>query len=75
MAKYYSNAISDNVKRAFEQKRRNGEWTGAVRLGYLNVQLDAEKRLRKDIEIDPERGYLIQKMFELYATDQYSLKL
>jgi site-specific DNA recombinase len=74
MASYYSNAISDNVKRAFEQKRRNGEWTGAVRLGYLNVQLDIEKRLRKDIEIDPERGYLVQKMFEIYATDQYSLE-
>jgi site-specific DNA recombinase len=74
LAKYYSDAIGDNVRRAFEQKRRNGEWTGAVRLGYLNVQLDIEKRLRKDIEIDPERGYLIQKMFELYATDQYSLE-
>lgn len=74
LAKYYSDAIGDNVKRAFEQKRRNGEWTGAVRLGYLNVQLDAEKRLRKDIIIDPERGHLIQKMFELYATGQYSLE-
>ncbi len=67
-------AIGDNVKRAFEQKRRNGEWTGAVRLGYLNVQLDVEKRLRKDIIIDPERGHLVQKMFELYATDQFSLE-
>ena len=74
MASYYSNAISDNVKRAFEQKRRNGEWTGQVRLGYLNVSLDQAKRLRKDIIIDPDKGHLIQKMFELYATDQYSLK-
>ncbi len=74
MASYYSNAISDNVKRAFEQKRRIGEWTGAVRLGYLNVSLDVEKRLRKDIIIDEERAYLIQKMFELYATEQYSLE-
>ena len=74
LAKYYSDAIGDNVKRAFEQKRRNGEWTGAVRLGYLNVQLDAEKRLRKDIILDPERGHLIQKMFELYATDEHSLE-
>ena len=74
LAKYYSDAISDNVKRRFEQKRRDGEWTGAVRLGYLNVSLDAEKRLRKDIIIDPERGYLIQKMFELYATGNYSLE-
>ncbi len=47
---------------------------GAVRLGYLNVSLDTEKRLRKDIIIDPERGHLVQKMFELYATDQYSLE-
>lgn len=74
LSKYYSDAISDNVKRVFEQKRRNGEWTGAVRLGYLNVQFDVEKRLRKDIILDPERGYLIQKMFELYATNQYSLE-
>jgi len=74
LAKYYSDAIGDNVKRAFEQKRRNGEWTGAVRLGYLNVDLDVEKRLRKDIIIDSERGYLMQKMFELYATGQHSLE-
>ena len=74
LAKYYSDAIGDNVKRAFEQKRRNGEWTGGVRLGYLNVHLDQEKRLRKDIIIDPERGHLVQKMFELYATGSYSLE-
>src|SRR3989344_5398638 len=74
LSKYYSDAIGDNVKRAFEQKRRNGQWTGPVRLGYLNVTLDAEKRLRKDIIIDPERGHLVQKMFELYGTDQYSLE-
>lgn len=74
LAKYYSDAIGDNVRRAFEQKRRNGEWTGGVRLGYLNIHLDEEKRLRKDIIIDPERGHLIQKMFELYATDQHSLE-
>lgn len=74
LAKYYSDAIGDNVKRAFEQKRRNGEWMGRVRLGYLNVPSDEEKRLRKDIIIDPKRGPLIQKMFELYATGNYSLE-
>ena len=74
LAKYYSDAIGDNVKRAFEQKLRNGEWTGTVRIGYLNVPLDPEKRLRKDIIIDRDRGHLIQKMFELYATGNYSIK-
>ncbi|OGG41924.1 hypothetical protein A2837_01820 [Candidatus Kaiserbacteria bacterium RIFCSPHIGHO2_01_FULL_46_22] len=72
LAKYYSDAIGDNVRRAFEQKRRNGEWTGGVRLGYLNVPLDEGKRLRKDIIIDPQRGYLVTRMFELYATGNYS---
>lgn len=74
LSKYYSDAISDNVKRAFEQKRRNGEWTGAVRLGYLNISLDEEKRLRKDIIIDIERSHLIKKMFEMYSTGNYSLE-
>ena len=73
LAKYYSDAIGDNVKRAFEQKRRNGEWTGTVRLGYLNITLDEGKRLRKDIIIDPERDYLIEKLFELYSSEQFSL--
>ena len=72
LAKYYSDAIGDNVKRTFEKKRRNGEWIGGVRLGYLNVPLDEGKRLRKDIIIDPQRGHLITKMFELYATGNYS---
>jgi len=74
LSKYYSDAISDNVKRAFEQKRRSGEWTGSVRLGYLNIHLDKEKRLRKDIIVDPERSHFITKMFEMYSTGNYSLE-
>lgn len=35
LAKYYSDAISDNVKRAIEQKLRNGEWPGKAPIGYL----------------------------------------
>ena len=71
-ARSYVLQLSDNVKRTFEQKRKNGEWIGAVKLGYLNVALDEEKRLRKDIIIDPERAHLIQKLFELYSTGNYS---
>jgi len=73
LAKYYSDAISDNTRRAFEQKRLKGEWTGPVRIGYKNIPLDVEKRLRKDIIPDPERAPLVQKLFELYATGEYSL--
>ena len=70
LAQYYSNAISDNTRRAFEQKRRNGEWCGKPRLGYKNIDLENGK---KDIVPDPERAHLIQKLLELYATGNHSI--
>ncbi|KKP79801.1 MAG: Resolvase [Candidatus Moranbacteria bacterium GW2011_GWF2_35_39] len=71
LAKYYSDAISDNVKRAYEQKLRNGEWIGKSYLGYKNITLSDNK---KDIVPDKERDFLIKKTFELYASGKYSMK-
>ena len=73
LAKYFSDAISDNTRRSFELKRRLGDWMGPAPIGYKNIPLDEEKRLRKDIVPDPERGHLIQEFFQLYATGNYSL--
>ena len=70
LAQYYSDAISDNTKRAFEQKRRSGEWCGKPRIGYKNVDLESGK---KDIVPDPDRAHLVQKLFELFATGNYSI--
>lgn len=71
MAKYYSDAISDNVKRANEQKIRRGEFPGKAHIGYKNVTLQDKT---KDIIVDQERGFLIKKTFELYATGKFSMK-
>ena len=38
LAKYYSDAISDNVKRALEQKLKKGEWIAMAPFGYKNIQ-------------------------------------
>ncbi len=70
LAKYYSDAISDNVKRVFELKRRNGEWTGSPPLGYKSVPNEEGKR---DIIPDFERAHLIKKMFELHAAGTHSI--
>ncbi|MFH1711896.1 MAG: recombinase family protein [Patescibacteria group bacterium] len=71
LAKYYSDAISDNVRRAFEQKRRKGEVTGRCVLGYININdVDGNKSLKPD----PKRAHLIVKIFELYSTGLYSIK-
>lgn len=72
LAQYYSNAISDNVKRSYEAKRRRGEWTGRAPIGYKNITVD--ERGTKDIIPDEQRAHLIRRIFELYATGNYSFK-
>lgn len=69
LAKYYSDCIRDNVKRAFEQKVRNGEWPDRAPTGYLNV---AENE-KKNIIPDSDRSEYIRRTFELYASGQYSM--
>ncbi len=38
LAKYYSDAISDNVKRAQEQMLRKGIWVSKAPFGYKNIE-------------------------------------
>lgn len=71
LSSYYSNTISDNVKRAYEQKIRNGEWIGKAPLGYKNITKADET---KDIVFDDERAHLIRQIFEFYSTGNYSMK-
>lgn len=71
LAKYYSDSIRDNVKRAFEQKLRNGEWIGQARLGYLlGVSTDGQRNHVPD----PNKAHLVTQMFELYASGNRSYK-
>lgn len=71
VAQYYSDAISDNVKRRFEQKWRDGEWTGMAPIGYKNTVNDAGK---KWIEMDAHRAEAVREAFKLYATGLSSLR-
>ena len=72
LAKYYSDAISDNVKRAYENKIKKGEWIGKAHIGYINTK---DENGNKDITPDPARAHFIVKIFEMYATGNYSLLL
>lgn len=72
LAKYYSDAISDNVKRAMEQKLRKGEWPGKAPFGYKNITKDNGST---DIVMDEYESHIIAKAFELYATQAYSMDL
>ncbi len=73
LAKYYSDAIGDNVKRAYEQMRRSGQLTGKPPIGYMSLY--NENGERTDVVPDSKNSHLIVKMFELYATGNYSLEV
>lgn len=72
LAKYYSDAISDNVKRANEQKLRKGELPGKPPYGYRNITTPEGK---SDIIVDDYAAQIVQKAYELYATGAYSMSL
>ncbi|MEA2092035.1 MAG: recombinase family protein, partial [Campylobacterota bacterium] len=70
LAKYYSDAISDNVKRAQEQKLRKGEWPAKAIFGYDNVDIDENKKWIIPHEFN---SLVVKKMFDWYASSNYSL--
>ncbi|MBT4856477.1 recombinase family protein [bacterium] len=72
LAKYYSDAISDNVKRAQEQKLRKGEWLAKAPFGYKNIKKDDGAT---DVIVEEYQAQIIKKTFELYATGTFSMDL
>ena len=65
-SKYFVDNLSENTKRGLRQKLRRGELPGYAPLGYLN-----DLRTHT-LTHDPERFRLVRKMFELYASGDYS---
>lgn len=74
LANDYANRISDNVKRSNQKKLEEGTILGGSPLGYLNKPRIDKKKEKVEVIIDPERGHLIAKMFETYASGMYSMK-
>lgn len=72
LAKYYSDAISDNVKRARERQLESGQWPHHAPIGYQNIDtLEGNK----DIIPDESRAHLIVWAFEAYASGGKSLEM
>lgn len=72
-AKSYVLQLSDNVKRRFEQKRKNGEFTGTAPFGYKSQTADEKKRLRSDILVNPDTASYVVNVFEMYASGGHSV--
>jgi site-specific DNA recombinase len=69
MAKNYVDNLSEETKKGMLEKAEQGTYPSCAPYGYMNVIEEG----RKTLAIDPEAAPHIKKMFELYATGQYSL--
>lgn len=72
LAKYYSDAISDNVKRAQEQMLRMGTYPSQPSFGYKRVPVSKDKT---EIVVDEFASRIVQKAYEWYATGSFSMDL
>ena len=68
MAKNYIDNLSEEVRKGMREKAEQGHWPAIAHLGYRN------NTTTRRIEIDPERGPLVAKLFEWYARGDVSLK-
>lgn len=70
LAQYYSDSISDNVKRSIYKLIKSGKVLGQAHYGYKNVTIDEET---KTVEVDPYTSQVVLKLYEWYATAAYSI--
>ena len=67
-SKYYVDNLSENIKRGYRQKLRQGLLPSIAPFGYLN------NRYTKGIDIDPPKAKYVRLAFSLYATGDYTIK-
>jgi len=67
-SKYFVDNLRENVKRGLRQKIRNGVWPGWAPVGYTN------NPKTRGVDIDGMKAPKVKKLFELYATGEYTLK-
>lgn len=70
-SQYYSDSISDNVRRRQGQMLSDGIWTGAAPFGYQYTMRDG----RKWIELHPLNSRIVKRTFEDYLSGRSSLRL
>jgi site-specific DNA recombinase len=68
-SKYFSDNLSEVVKRGNRQKLRRGEWLGRAPLGYVN------NPKTRNIELDPLKAKIIRRLFEDYGSGKYSMNV
>src|SRR5271167_3900191 len=67
VAKNYVENLRDEVKKGMREKAQQGIYPGRAPFGYRNNRAD------RTIHVHPENAQIATKIFELYASERYSL--
>ncbi len=67
-SKYYSDNLSQNVRRGIRQKLRRGEYPGCAPIGYIN------NLKTRNIEPDDIKSKIIKKAFEEFSQGRHTLE-
>jgi site-specific DNA recombinase len=67
IARNYIENLREEVKKGMREKAEQGIYPSRPPLGYQN------NKLERTIEVDPHKAPVAKRMFELYASGQYSL--
>jgi DNA invertase Pin-like site-specific DNA recombinase len=67
VAKQYVDNLGEEASKGLREKAEQGHWPSVAPIGYQN------NRETKRIEIDPQRGPLVRRVFEKYATGGVTL--
>jgi site-specific DNA recombinase len=72
---FYSRNLANEVNKGLIQKAKNGGTPFRAPLGYRPVRVFTEDgREVRSVEIDPERGPLVQQAFEMYSTGEWTVR-
>jgi site-specific DNA recombinase len=69
LARNYIENLKEEVKKGMREKAEQGIYPSRPPLGYRN------NKLERTIEVDPAKAPVARRMFELYASGQFSLDL
>jgi len=67
VAKHYVENLKEEVKKGMREKAEQGIYPARAPVGYRN------NSLTRSIDVDPQRGPVVKRIFELYASGQHSL--
>lgn len=69
-ANFYPRNLSVDVSTKLREKAEQGHYPVTAPVGYINKR----QKSRSYIQINPEKAHFVKKVFELYASGQYSYR-